>query len=122
MIRILNFFFVIATGFTCLWLNHVTDQTRVADAEIRRAQLHIAQESENLKVLQAAWDQLARPDHIQALAVSELGFADNAALEVASLELLPRRGQADGSATINTSASAAPPKEPLHLIALRSGQ
>jgi hypothetical protein len=124
---VLNFLFVIATAFTCLWLNHVSDETRVADAQLRKAKTEIAVEGQALKVLQADWERASNPDAVRTLAVARLGFADEATVEVASLELLPRRGEAGqpaASAVTNASATATAttPSAQLHLIAVHAGE
>ena len=122
---VLNFLFVVATALTCLWLNHVADETRVADAELRRAKVEIAVESQTLKVLQANWERASTPDVIRTLAVSRLGLADEATVEVASLELLPRRGDTAplaASPVTNASMGGTVASSPLHLIATHSGE
>jgi hypothetical protein len=122
MVQVLNFFFVVVAGLTCLWLNHVSDETRVANADMHRARQDIVVESENVKVLQEEWDKLSGPERIQALAVSALGYSDSATSEVVSLDLLPRRGEAENSDVISTSASVSVPRASLHLIAARPGE
>ncbi len=122
---VLNFLFVVATALTCLWLNHVADETRVADAELRRAKAEIAVEGQTLKVLQADWERASNPDVIRTLAVSRLGLEDEATVEVASLELLPRRGDMAplaASAVINASVGVTVPSTPLHLVAAHAGE
>jgi len=122
---VLNFLFVVATALTCLWLNHVADETRVANAELRRAKSETIVESQTLKVLQADWERASNPEIIRTLAVSRLGLVDQATVEVASLELLPRRGDAAplaASAVTNASAVAAPAAPALHLIASHAGE
>jgi hypothetical protein len=122
---VLNFMFVVATALTCLWLNHVADETRVVDAELRRTKAEITVESQTLKVLQADWERASNPDVIRTLAVSRLGLADQATVEVASLELLPRRGDTTPLATspvTNASVEAAAPSTPLRLVATRAGE
>lgn len=122
---VLNFLFVVATALSCLWLNHVADETRVASAELKRAKSEITVESQALKVLQADWERASNPEIIRTLAVSRLGLVDQATVEVASLELLPRRGDAAplaASAVTNASAVATAAAPPLHLIASHAGE
>jgi hypothetical protein len=121
---VLNFVFVIATALTCLWLNHISDETRVANAQLRKANADIAVESQAFKVLQADWERASNPDVVRTLAETRLGLADEATVEVASLELLPRRGemgQPAASAMTNASATATPASAQLHLIAVHAG-
>ena len=122
MVRVLNFFFVVVAGLSCLWLNHVSDQTRVANAEMNRARQEIVTESDNMKVLQADWDKLSGPERVQALAASALGYSDGATIEVVSLDLLPRRAEAEDTAVVGASAPSLPPKASLHLVAVRPGE
>jgi hypothetical protein len=121
---VLNFLFVVATALTCLWLNHVADETRVADAELRRARVDIMVENQTQKVLQADWERVSNPDVIRTLAVSRVGLADEATIEVASLELLPRRGdtaQPAGPAMTNASIGGTAPGASLRLVAAHGG-
>jgi hypothetical protein len=125
MNAVLNFLFVVATALTCLWLNHVADETRVADAELRRAKAEIAVEGQNLKVLQADWGRASNPEIIRTLAVSRLGLEDQATVEVASLELLPRRGDTAplaASPVTNASLAGTAPSTSLHLVAAHAGE
>ncbi len=94
MVRILNFFCFALSALACLALYHVSEQTRVANAELRHVNHRIAQERDALSVLQAEWARVADPARIQRLAQAELGLTDTPTVELSSLELLPRRGQA----------------------------
>jgi len=125
MIRVLNFLCVVLTAFACLALNHVSDQTRVAEAQLNRTKTQIAAAADSLKILQADWERAANPAHVQALAAVHLGLADTATVEVASLELLPRRGETtplSGSAVTNASIVAPAGTTHLHLVAARTGE
>jgi cell division protein FtsL len=125
MIRVLNFLCVVLTAFSCLALNHVSDQTRVAEAQLNRAKTQIAAASDTLKILQADWERASNPAHIQSLAASHLGLEDTATVEVASLELLPRRGETtplSGPAVTNASIVAPAVTSHLHLVAAHSGE
>ncbi|HEY5048379.1 MAG TPA: hypothetical protein VII49_10185 [Rhizomicrobium sp.] len=125
MIRVLNFFCVAVTAFTCLALNHVSDQTRVAQARLHRTQVEFSAAADSLKILQADWQRAANPERIQALAAVHLGLADTATVQVASLELLPRRGDATptGGVVVTTASVAVPAvNPPLHLVSARAGE
>jgi hypothetical protein len=120
MIRILNFFCFALTGLACLALYHVSEETRVAKVRLSAVQRSIANEHETMKVLQADWERVSEPGHIQALAAAQLGLSDTPTVALASLELLPRRGQAApaGSAVVNTASAEIPASDPhLHLAA-----
>jgi hypothetical protein len=125
MIRVLNFLCVILTAFSCLALNHVSDQTRVTQAELVRTRSQIAAESDSLKILRSEWERASNPDHVQALASAHLGLADTATVQVASLELLPRRGEAtplSGPVVTNASIVAQASTSHLHLVAAHAGE
>jgi hypothetical protein len=124
MIRVLNFLCVLLTAFSCLALNHVSDQTRVAEAQLRRTRTQIAAASDTQKTLEADWERASNPAHIQALAAAHLGLADTATMEVASLELLPRRGESSslsGPVVTNASIVAPTATSHLHLVAAHTG-
>ena len=50
-------------------------------------------EQQAMKVLEADWDRVSDPARIQQLAAVKLGIADTPSAVLASLELLPRRGE-----------------------------
>jgi cell division protein FtsL len=93
MIRILNFAFVALAGFSCLALYHVSERTRVARVELAHVSHQIAQERSLNSVLEAEWAKVAEPSRIQQLAQTRLGFDDSTSVQLASLEMLPRRGE-----------------------------
>lgn len=93
MIRILNFFCVALAGLACLALYRVSEQTRIANAQLHRIDHQIVAERNALHVLEADWQSVASPDRIQRLAETKLGIADTATAQLSSFELLPRRGE-----------------------------
>lgn len=93
MIRILNFFCVALAGLACLALYRVSEQTRIAGAQLHRIDRQIVAERNALHVLEADWQSVAAPDRIQRLAEARLGIADTTTAELSSFELLPRRGE-----------------------------
>jgi hypothetical protein len=124
MVRVLNFLCVVLTAFSCLALNHVSDQTRVAQAQLNRTKVLIAAESDTMTILKSDWERASNPSRIQALAAVHLGLEDTATVQVASLELLPRRGEAapvTTSTVTNASVVTSPAETHLHLVAARSG-
>lgn len=123
MIRVLNFFCVAATAVTCIALNHVSDQTRVAEAQLHRTRNEIVLASDALKILDADWERASNPAHIQVLAATHLGLADAAAVELASLDLLPRRGESAATESAVSNAGAVLPavNPHLRLVAARAG-
>ncbi|HTW34636.1 MAG TPA: hypothetical protein VMD53_08460 [Rhizomicrobium sp.] len=93
MIRLLNFTCFAVTALACLALYHVSEQTRIARAELRDTERKIAVEQEAMKVLQADWVRVSDPSRIQQLAAEKLGLGDTPTVALASLDLLPRRGE-----------------------------
>jgi cell division protein FtsL len=122
MIRVLNFFCVAAMGLTILALYHVSEQTRVAHAQLDRVEHRIADERTEMSVLQTEWVQVASPERIQRLAVSSLGMSDAATVQLSSLELLPRRGDT-ALGEVRDASAQAPAAAPAELIkiAARTG-
>jgi hypothetical protein len=117
MIRVLNFFCVAAMGLTILALYHVSEQTRVAHVQLVRVEHRIAAERTKMSVLQTEWVQVASPERIQLLAESSLGMSDAATVQLSSLELLPRRGDAPlGEAQVRDASAQAPASEPSGIV------
>ena len=121
MIRVINFFCFAVSAFACLALYHVSEQTRVTRVEIRSVHSGIAQEVQLMDVLQAEWGRVADPSRIQRLAQAQLGAEDKAAVELSSLTLLPRRGDANtvGDAEVRSASAIVPStgaNMPLHLV------
>jgi hypothetical protein len=127
MIRVLNFFCVALAGFACLALYHVSEQTRVARLELRNTQQQIVTENVTMKVLQADWQRVANPSRIQYLAQQRLGLSSAPMKEYASLQYLPRLGQAlpgNNDSQINNASAVIPvpaPNPDIHLIAVQAG-
>ncbi|HVZ69316.1 MAG TPA: hypothetical protein VG891_07615 [Rhizomicrobium sp.] len=93
MIRIVNFLCVAAAGLSCLALYHVSEQTRVARVELAHVNREIRQERGLNNVLEAEWAKVADPGRIQQLAQTKLGLEDSTSVQLASLDMLPRRGE-----------------------------
>ncbi|HSZ12296.1 MAG TPA: hypothetical protein VK759_08970 [Rhizomicrobium sp.] len=127
MIRVLNFFCVALAGLCCLALYHVSEQTRVARVELSNVTHQIQTEHDTMSVLEAEWERVADPSRVQQLAQEKLGIGDATSARLASLDLLPRRG--DESAPLNNSplrdASATVPAAPLnpnlHQVSMHAG-
>jgi|GEM_PF-513514 len=94
MIRILNFVCVIVAGLSCLALYHVSERTRVARVELSHVHRQIAHERGLTAVLEAEWGRVAEPGRIQQLAQTRLGLEDATSVQLASFDMLPRRGEA----------------------------
>jgi hypothetical protein len=92
MIRVINFFCFALSAFACLALYHVSEQTRVARAELKLVHREIAQEQQLSDALQAEWGRATEPAQIDRAAQAKLAVEDKPAVELASTNLLPRRG------------------------------
>ncbi len=116
MIRILNFVCFAAAALCCLALYHVSEQTRVSRIHLATVERQIADEHDTMKVLQADWERVSEPSHIQALAQTKLGLSDVPAVALASLELLPRRGETlPAGSPVQTASIIAPISADPHL-------
>jgi cell division protein FtsL len=93
MVRLLNFFFVALAGLACLALYRVSEQTRVAHAQLHKIERQIVVEKNALHVLEADWQSVASPARIQRLAQAKLGIADTTTVQLSAYEELPRRGE-----------------------------
>ncbi len=122
MIRLLNFSCFAITALACLALYHVSEQTRVARIQLHTVQAQIVVQQEAMKVLQADWERVADPARIQQLAAEKLGVSDAPTASLASLELLPRRGEAKDlqQASVEASARASDPR--FLNVALHAGE
>ncbi len=131
MIRIVNFLCVALAGFSCLALYHVSEQTRVARVELAHTNHQIAQERGLNSVLEAEWAKVADPSRIQQLATTRLGLDDSTSAQLASLELLPRRGEDQAplstspvrkaSVEVPTPSPAPKPDPRIRLASVRTG-
>jgi hypothetical protein len=126
MIRVLNFFSFALAALCCLALYHLSEETRIARVRLSSVERQIADDRDAMKVLQADWERVAEPSRIHALAQSRLGLADSAAVSVASLDLLPRLGDApplSGSPvqTASMAANVALSDPHIHLAAAHAG-
>ena len=122
MVRVINCCCFAITALFCLALYHVSEQTRVTWLRLLSIDRQIVVDRAAMKVLQADWERVSQPAHIQALAQSRLGLSDTAAASLASLELLPRRGESTVATTVQTASALAPTADPrFHLVAAHAG-
>jgi hypothetical protein len=126
MIRVLNFVSFALAALCCLALYHLSEETRIARIRLQSVERYIAEDRGAMKVLQADWEHVAEPARIHALAQSQLGLSDTAAIAVASLDLLPRRGDAVPPAgspvqTASMAATVALSDPHIHLAAAHAG-
>lgn len=128
MVRILNFTCFVVAALCCLALYHVSEETRVARIRLASVEKQIADDDAAMKVLQADWERVTEPSHIQALAQARLGLSDTPTVALASFDNLPRRGEAAtasaASAPVVAASMVAPTQtaDPhLHLVAVHAG-
>ncbi len=123
MVRVLNFFCFALAALCCLTLYHVSEETRVARDRYAKVETDIGKQREALKVLQADWERVSDSAKIQALAQTRLGLSDTPTVALASLELLPRHGQASPLAQgpVQAAAMVTPAEPPLRLVADHAG-
>jgi|SRR5215469_12510076 len=107
MIRVLNFVSFALAALCCLALYHLSEQTRIAHVKLISVERQISEDRDAMKVLQADWERVSEPARIHALAQLRLGLADTAAVSVASLDLLPRRGDGLSGSPVQTASVAA---------------
>jgi len=112
MVRILNFFCFAVSALACLALYQVSEQTRMASVTLMQVNHDIAKERSATSVLQAEWARVAAPARIQHLAETHLGLTDTPTVELSSLKLLPRRGEAAplGDAPVHNARVTVPAK------------
>lgn len=92
--RTLNFALVLITGLICLGTYRVAEDARIARAQLVATEHQIKREHQALVVLGAEWAALTQPQRIAALAQRHLDLNDQPVMELSSLTLLPRRGEA----------------------------
>jgi cell division protein FtsL len=121
--RVLNFFFVGLAALSCLALYRVSENTRVANMELRAVNHQIVQEHSSMNVLQAEWQRVANPGRIQKLAQAYLNMNDTPVMELSSFEMLPRRGENPMDANPVQNASVTMPatgNTNMHLVVARN--
>jgi cell division protein FtsL len=122
MIRLLNFSCFAITALAILALYHVSEQTRVARVQLHSVQQQIADQQEAMKVLQADWERVSDPSRIQQLAAEKLGVSDTPTMSLATLELLPRRGETKDIQQASTETLAHPSDPRLVNASLHAGE
>jgi cell division protein FtsL len=91
MIKMLNAFLVccvLAGGFVLYSLEH---DTRGLERAIARTQKSISDEREQIKMLNAEWASLTRPDRLQKLAEEQLKLEPVTASQIVTIADLPSR-------------------------------
>jgi len=124
LLTAVNLVCIVATAIVCLNLYHIAEETRLARVQLDSVQHRIADEQNQMVVLQAEWAKMADPARIQRLATAMLGANDTPAIELSSYTMLPKRGAdqgPDGAQLRSASAPANPGGDgaSLHLVAMR---
>jgi cell division protein FtsL len=95
MHKFLNFMLVVTllvSGFVLYSLEH---ETRGLERDIARHDRGIAEEIENMRLLNAEWSSLTRPDRLRALAEQHLGLSTLQAKQIVKLEEIGARVPAE---------------------------
>ena len=112
MVRILNFVFVALAGLSCFAMNHIAEKTRLADIALGKVHRQMAEQTVATEKLQAEWQVVANPMRIQKLAEDHFGLTGTPTVALASLELLPRRGELGAGSPIQTASMLVPVPQP----------
>jgi cell division protein FtsL len=86
MHKFINFILVVTllvSGFILYSLEHTT---RGIEREIAKYERGIEEEKENMRLLNAEWSSLTRPDRLRALAEQHLGLSTLKAKQIVKLE------------------------------------
>ena len=83
---------VLISGFALYSLEH---STRGAERQIARLKRGIADEKESIKLLNAEWASLTRPERLQRLAREHLGLSTVTASQIVRLEELGQKVPAE---------------------------
>jgi hypothetical protein len=125
MVRILNFACFAVAALCCLALYHVSEETRIARIRLLAVEKQISDDDGAMKVLQADWERVTEPSHIQALAQTRLGLSDTPTVALASFDNLPHRGEAAPVAAPVVAASVVASSQVtdphLHLVVAHAG-
>jgi cell division protein FtsL len=112
MIRTLNFAFIAITGLVCLGLYRISEEARVANAELRATHAAIVREEDALAVLGAEWARVTQPARISALSERHLDLSEKPAPQLSSLTQLPAKNPPllpeESFRNVNAIAPAAP--------------
>src|SRR5215467_6263455 len=112
MIRTLNFAFIAITGLVCLGLYRISEEARVAGAELRETRAAIVREQDSLAVLGAEWARVTQPARISALSQRHLDLSERPAPQLSSLTQLPAKNPPlvpeESIRNVNAVAPAAP--------------
>lgn len=123
MVRIVSTLCVGLLGFTIISAYHVSEQTRIAQQELKLSDKQIRSEETEIRVLEAQWQKVANPETVQKLAESSLGMQNTTTVQLASVTMLPRRSDALNGEEMQQANAQAPAvvANPVLKISARSG-
>lgn len=92
---LINLAFTVLAG-AMVWTNYaVVEDTRVTNGRLKSVAKQIDAETIRLEDAQTRYMALSSPDRIQSLAQAMLGMSDTATVQLSSLQMLPRRDEAE---------------------------
>lgn len=86
MLKAINAVLVVAVLVSGYFLYNLEHATRSAERQIAKTQRQIADTRETIKLLNAEWSSLTRPERIQKLAAQHLALEPTKATQFVSLE------------------------------------
>jgi len=95
MHKFLNFVMVVTllvSGFILYSMEHTT---RGLEREIAKYERDIDEETENMRLLNAEWSSLTRPDRLRALAAQHLGLSTLQAKQIVKLDEIGQKVPAE---------------------------
>ena len=95
MHKFINFILVVTLLVSAFILYSLEHTTRGIEREIARYERGIAEETENMRLLNAEWSSLTRPDRLRALAEQHLGLSTLKAKQIVKLEEIGSRVPAE---------------------------
>ncbi len=95
MHKFINFILVVTLLVSAFILYSLEHTTRGIEREIARYERGIEEETENMRLLNAEWSSLTRPDRLRALAAQHLGLSTLKAKQIVKLEEIGARVPAE---------------------------
>ena len=95
MHKFINFILVVTLLVSAFILYSLEHTTRGIEREIARYERGIEEETENMRLLNAEWSSLTRPDRLRALAAQHLGLSTLKARQIVKLEEIGARVPAE---------------------------
>ncbi len=112
MLRVLNLLLVLGLFGTAFYSYSVAHKARQGERQIRALQAEIAEERESMKLLQAEWSFLTRPQRLEKLAAEHLRLNRVTPPQLVRLERLKARLPARPAA-VSDPASQTGSRDPI---------